>query len=118
MDDAQKDAYLKRTYSISLEIYERMMEDQDGRCALCRVTRADDESAVRGVSITFTLDLSKDEWKAGKQLVVDHDHMTGRVRGLLCHGCNALIDSYRDGVAFFRRCAEYLESERDWRSEK
>lgn len=44
--------------------YERMLAAQDGHCALCPST------------------------PKTRRLHVDHDHKTGRVRGLLCHRCN------------------------------
>lgn len=48
-------------YGITLDDYERMLEWQRGCCAICGEE---------------------------KELVVDHDHVTGEVRGLLCRGCN------------------------------
>jgi hypothetical protein len=52
---------LKTRYGITLEDYERMLNEQRERCAIC---------------------------EEEKELVVDHDHATGEVRGLLCRSCN------------------------------
>jgi hypothetical protein len=43
------------------------------------------------------------------RLCVDHDHTTGKVRGLLCHDCNVGIGFMRDSVENFRRAIAYLD---------
>jgi Recombination endonuclease VII len=55
------------TYGLTEETYNALLERQNGTCAIC-----------------------------GKKakLNIDHDHVTGQVRGLLCHGCNALLGKY------------------------
>ncbi|WP_431984692.1 endonuclease VII domain-containing protein [Streptomyces qinglanensis] len=40
---------------------------------------------------------------------VDHDHETGRVRGVLCFSCNAALGQFRDRPAAMRRAAVYVE---------
>jgi hypothetical protein len=42
-------------------------------------------------------------------LVVDHDHVTGKVRGLLCHDCNLSLGKMQDNADAIRRLADYLE---------
>lgn len=64
-----KDAYLKRTYGISLLDYYRMLDSQDRRCAICLQAASRYRSA----------------------LAVDHNHKTGKVRGLLCYRCNKFV---------------------------
>jgi hypothetical protein len=63
----QRRKSLKRKYGITLEQYEALFEAQGGRCAICGSDKA------HGVNDT---------------LHVDHDHATGRIRGLLCFVCN------------------------------
>ena len=58
---------LLRSYGITQEMYEEMLSKQSGKCALCG-----GPPGKRG-------------------LFVDHNHKTGRVRGLLCDGCNWAI---------------------------
>jgi hypothetical protein len=43
-------------------------------------------------------------------MVVDHNHETGLVRGVLCNGCNGWLGSYRDNIKMMRRYAEILRS--------
>lgn len=47
-----------------------------------------------------------------KPLAVDHDHVTGAVRGLLCKGCNTGIGLLREDPMLLRAAARYLESHR------
>jgi hypothetical protein len=73
-------------FGLSLEDYERRLDAQDGGCAGCGARPGD------GV------------------LAVDHDHATGRVRGLLCRGCNVALGQVRDAPETLRRLAAYLEA--------
>lgn len=41
-------------------------------------------------------------------LVVDHDHVTGMVRGLLCNSCNKMLGFARDKIERLRMAIEYL----------
>jgi hypothetical protein len=77
-DDGLTTAYLKRTYGITSTDYKTMLEAQDHKCGVCG-------------SEGFTM---KKEHKV--KLVVDHDHETGEVRGLLCHNCNRALGLFHD----------------------
>lgn len=44
-----------------------------------------------------------------RRLAVDHDHVTGQVRGLLCTRCNQVLGRMHDNPALLRKAAEYLE---------
>jgi hypothetical protein len=83
----QRENALKKVYGISLADYEAMFERQGGACAICKRT--------------------------GVTLCVDHCHLTGQVRGLLCTQCNCAIGLCRDDPALLRAAAEYLQAARD-----
>ena len=42
-------------------------------------------------------------------LVVDHDHKTGKVRGLLCHNCNRALGLLKDSTEYLENCISYLK---------
>lgn len=86
-----KDYHLKRKYGISQEEYDAMLINQNGGCALCDRTPEEE----------------------GRQLAVDHDHTTGKVRGLLCWWCNHKTLGRHSDPSYFRRIADYLEGKND-----
>lgn len=76
-------------YGLDRERYDQMREQQQHSCAIC----GDHESLNRN-----------------SKLFVDHDHKTGGVRGLLCHGCNAGIGNLKDNADLLEKAAEYLRT--------
>jgi len=77
---------LRKRYGLTVEEYQTLLARQEEVCAICR-TATD-----------------------GKVLAVDHDHLTGQVRGLLCDRCNLLLGRVEDDPSLLRRAAEYLEA--------
>ena len=77
--------HLKHLYNITLEQYDRMFERQNGVCAIC------------------------DKPQLNKRLSVDHNHGTGKVRGLLCSRCNSLLGVIESGD-FLDRAMKYLRN--------
>ena len=77
-----KNAELKTRYGITLVEYTSMHEEQEGKCAICG---------------------------SKAKLVVDHNHVTGVVRGLLCSACNRAIGHGNESPERFRSIADYLE---------
>lgn len=73
---------LARVYGLSADDYNRLVERQGGRCAICK--------------------------EDGARLFVDHDHATGAVRGLLCHDCNIAISWLDDDPERALSAARYL----------
>jgi hypothetical protein len=80
-----RDANLKALYGISLVQYERLLEQQDGVCAIC-------DRPPRGRPV----------------LDVDHDHLTGLVRGLLCGNCNRAVGLLDDNPELFDKAKAYI----------
>lgn len=79
---------LKKHYGITLEDYEELLDEQDNRCTIC--------------------DIHEDELT--KSLVVDHDHKTGKVRGLLCLKCNTILGQADDNIGILMNAIKYLKS--------
>lgn len=90
-DDGIADAFLHRLYHISLEDYKDLFIAQDGKCCICKT-----DGTVRA-SAHHTM-----------PLVIDHDHTTGKVRGLLCHTCNSALGQFKDSVDILNTAIEYL----------
>ncbi len=77
---------LKKTYGISLDEYEDILYEQDCRCLIC--------GALPG----------------RRALDVDHDHKTGKIRGLLCENCNKTLGQVHDNVEILQNMIDYLEN--------
>ena len=90
--DNNTDKVLSKRYSerygITFVEYKSMLQAQNHKCAICGV----DEK----------------ESKQGK-LVVDHNHLTKAVRGLLCHNCNCGLGHFRDEVDQLQNAIRYLQ---------
>jgi len=81
---------LKVRYGISLEEYEEMFNNQNGKCLGC----------VRKIFIEVNSDTPA---------VVDHNHSTGSVRGLLCDSCNRALGNIKDNIETLKNLIKYLE---------
>jgi hypothetical protein len=77
--------HLKHRYGITLEVRNALNKKQKGRCAICGERR---------------------------KLNVDHDHKTGKVRGLLCKQCNYLLGNARDDCVILTNANKYLRKHR------
>ena len=92
---------LCRDFRLTLEEYEELLQEQHGRCAAC----GEGETRLKHGKV--------------QNLCVDHDHVTGFVRGLLCDSCNLILGRAKDSPERLRRLAAYLEvaEKRQLRSE-
>lgn len=84
----RKNGQLKRNYGITIEDFNKMFDEQLGHCAIC----------------------GKHQTELGQSLCVDHNHDTGKVRGLLCINCNAGLGNFKDDSELVFRALEYLEN--------
>jgi hypothetical protein len=73
---------LEDKYGLPYGTLDRIEEEQKGRCKICRLER---------------------------KLHADHDHETGKFRGMICHKCNSILGYVGDNPHFLRRAALYLE---------
>ena len=100
--DRVLDARLRRDFGITLDEYKALLTEQGGVCAIC----GQPPTTVFGRP-------SGRPGKQGRQripqLVVDHDHVTGQIRGLLCVPCNRGIGFLKDDPAIVRFALKYLE---------
>lgn len=84
---------LKNQYGITDEDYSRMLEQQNGVCIIC----GKPEIRVQHGKV--------------QPLTIDHNHETGKIRGLLCFKCNTAIGKLNDDVALLERAILYLKGE-------
>lgn len=77
--------HIKRKYGLEIEEFDALLASQGGGCAVCGGP------------------------PNAKNWHIDHDHRSGKVRGILCNGCNTGIGSMRDDPAIMRAAAEYIE---------
>ena len=82
----RRDRLLQKKYGITLEKYNQMFDEQQGKCKICRKHRND-----------LTADLC-----------VDHDHNSGNIRGLLCHDCNLMLGYAKDKIEILLYGIMYL----------
>jgi hypothetical protein len=75
-------------YGLSYEEFLALLEKQDHKCAICGVQMEQKERDAN----------------------VDHDHVTKKVRGLLCRLCNVGVGHFRDDVELLLKAAAYLEN--------
>lgn len=80
--ERRKFVYIKCTYGITEGEYNALLDKQGGHCACCPQT---------------------------EDLVVDHCHATGAVRGLLCPRCNHGLGHFRDNTEYLQNAIAYLK---------
>ena len=85
--DYCKNYRLQYNYGITLEDWKIMFEKQNGCCAICNTHQS----------------------LLSRTLVVDHDHKTGKVRNLLCDGCNVRLGNCKEDPDILRKTADYIE---------
>lgn len=76
---------IRSKYGLTPEDYDALLASQGGVCAICK-----QEPASRGFH-------------------VDHDHVTGRVRGLLCNRCNVALGNFRESREVILAAVDYLD---------
>ncbi len=82
---------LKKNYGISLAEYEVMLKAQNYQCAICEKESTEIHRSGRPIT-----------------LVVDHDHSTGKIRGLLCGPCNRGLGDFRETQSTMVKAIRYL----------
>ncbi len=85
---SSREYHLRRTYGITLEQYQELLEKQDYKCAVCE---------KKQTSLKYNLH-------------VDHDHGTGEIRGLLCFRCNNQVIGRITDPWLFEQAFKYLRN--------
>ena len=80
---------LQFKYGINEVQYELLLKSQENKCMICGAT--------------------KPGRKTNKHFLVDHNHKTNKVRGLLCFNCNKMLGAAKDNPEILRKAAKYLE---------
>lgn len=83
--ESTKKSWLKSRYNLTLESFSKMKTDQNNICVIC--------GKLRGKS----------------DLVIDHCHKTGKVRGLICHNCNVGLGYFEDNPDLLELAKKYLQ---------
>lgn len=81
---------LKNNFKITLEDYDKMHQGQNGVCAVCDKTNKAEKSGIV------------------RNLAVDHCHLTGKIRGLLCRDCNLALGFAKDSKDILLKMIGYL----------
>ena len=91
--EAHREKHLKKKFNLTLSEYELMLKTQDGVCAICKnpETKLDRTGKVSPLS-------------------TDHDHLTNKVRSLLCHRCNSALGYLRENTSIMYSMIEYVNS--------
>lgn len=82
-----------RKHGLNPEVFHSLFEAQKGRCAICEKAITE-ERGERG--------------KENKAAMIDHDHVTGQVRGLLCLRCNVALGLFDDSPERLDAAIRYL----------
>ena len=81
-----QDYHRKKEFGVTSEWYDTMFTNQDGKCAICSKLQT-----------------------PGRQLSVDHCHMSSQVRGLLCDKCNFILGQCGDNIEILESAIQYLK---------
>ncbi len=87
----EKENGILRKYGITLKDYDAMLEKQNGKCKICGTKK-----------------LAKDQGR----FCVDHDHITSKIRGLLCYNCNHMLGNAKDDIKILASAIQYLTDSR------
>ncbi len=82
----RRNAHLLKKYGITADEFDKRLESQKGVCAICK---KQNKSKIR-------------------EMVVDHNHKTSELRGILCENCNRALGLFEDSIENLSAATEYL----------
>ena len=87
--EAYKSTVIKSKYGVTLEEYNEMLGGQNYKCAICG---------------------SDNSGRGDEAFCIDHNHKTGKIRGLLCHNCNIGLSKFKENISNLEKSIKYLEN--------
>ena len=84
---SRHNSHLKEAYGITIDDYDKILESQGGKCAICG----------GGTS--------------KRHFALDHNHKNGNPRGLLCASCNTGLARFRDRIENLRKAVKYMKDD-------
>lgn len=78
--------------------YQEMLKEQNGVCAICRQPETAPDKSSGKI----------------RDLAIDHDHKTGKIRALLCSNCNRGLGLFNDDIELLAKARAYVLSHADW----
>ncbi len=93
--ERERDKQLQANYGVSLDEYNALSHAQDDVCAICKQPEKNRGGKKRTENVT-------------PMLHVDHDHVTGKIRGLLCSECNTAIGMLHEDPNRIKALLKYL----------
>lgn len=91
---ADREKNYRKKYGVTVAWYDKTLAAQDGGCAICGAKYFSPSQPDRS-------------------LTIDHDHKTGKVRGVLCHNCNTAIGLLGDNPGRLAQAIAYLRRHSD-----
>lgn len=85
---SQRKWHLKKNYGMTIDDFSSMLASQGGGCAIC--------GSKSGV------------FEPKTRMVVDHCHVTGKVRGILCDLCNTALGKFQDSAELLTSAIRYI----------
>ena len=85
---SSRKSHLKRIYGLTLEEFNEKLKSQNNVCAICDNYNTRDKHGV---------------------MAVDHNHITNKIRGLLCFKCNSALGNFNDNKELLIKAIKYLE---------
>lgn len=85
--ERKRNEVLKRKFGITTEQYSQYLIKQNDSCAIC----------------------GKESSESKRRLAVDHNHKTGKIRGLLCKDCNIALGLFKDDIKLLEKSISYLK---------
>jgi hypothetical protein len=92
---SKRNGNIKRRYGITSDVVHALYKAQKGKCKICK-----------NPGDVFELGFVN----KSKQLCIDHSRRTGKVRGLLCNGCNLGLGKFKDNKESLKRAIKYLKN--------